>query len=154
MSARTVSILVLGGALAAGLTACGSTSTATSPPAAAAASTAVTPPSAKPVQVPTSEGPDSPAGSAGCPVTVKTLLAVLRARHDKLPTDLELRGVQCYRDYAITGTFSTRSDSEVETFRFVSGSWQYFVGGSDSYCEGVPANVTKHFRGMGYPGCS
>lgn len=152
MFARTASILVLGGTLVAGLAACGSTSTTTAQPpagpAAAAATTASTPPRDQPAQ------PTAETKSAGCPVTVDTLLGVLKAKYGKLPAGQQLRGVQCYQDYAIVTRSAAQSDSEVETFHYVSGSWQYFVGGSAGYCEGVPAEVKKHFRGAGYPGCA
>ncbi|RSM73604.1 hypothetical protein DMB66_02740 [Actinoplanes sp. ATCC 53533] len=65
-----------------------------------------------------------------------------------------MRDVQCYQNYAIAVRSAAQSDSEVETFRYVSGSWQSVGGGSADYCEGVPTKVKKHFRGTGYPGCS
>jgi len=154
MSARTLSALVLGGALVAGLAACGDTDTGTtaSGPAAgssSAAAPATTPASSEPAP---SAAPEAP--QAGCPVTVDTLVAVLKDKYDNLPAGAKVSDVQCHQEFAIATRSAPDADSEVEVFRYTSGSWRYFVGGSDGYCKGVPADVTKHFRTVGYGGCT
>jgi hypothetical protein len=157
MSARTVSILVLGGTLVAGLAAC--TSTATAPKATSfPTASATTPPLDKPVEAPastppTAKSPAAEAQPAGCPVTTKTLLAVLKGKYPDLATGHELTELACYRDYAIADSQAPGHDGEIAVFRYASGSWQYFTGGSAQYCEGVPADVKKHFRGVGHLGC-
>ncbi|GIE91976.1 hypothetical protein [Actinoplanes regularis] len=145
MSARAVSALVLGGFLIAGLAACDSGTTTSQPPV--GPPTATTAPPAT-----TTTPPVAVTHAAGCPVSADTLLKVVTDKYGRIP-GLELRDVQCYQDYAIAGRFAARSDSEVATFHYVSGSWRYFTGGSGGYCEGVPENVKKHFRTMGYGGC-
>ena len=141
----------------AGLSACTGTDATAAQPTAGSPSaipTTSVPSRDQPVQAPISKAPVSKAESAGCPVTAETLLAVLKDKYQNLPEGHGLRRVECFQDYAIAVRFAASSDSEVATFHYASGSWQYFTGGSGGYCEGVPANVKKHFRGTSYPGCS
>ncbi|MEV6631615.1 hypothetical protein AB0M54_12775 [Actinoplanes sp. NPDC051470] len=156
MSTRSVSFLVLGGALIAALTACTSPTESTgaaqpvgTPPAASTSSATVTP-------SPTAPGgkPGGRAAAANCPVTATTLLAAIKKEHPGWGAS-ELSKIRCYQDYAMSTRRAAdpNADTEVETFRYTGGEWHMFVGGSGGYCEGVPADVKKHFRGDGYPGC-
>ncbi len=149
MPARTISIIVLGGSLAAALTACTASGTTTSQPSAGVPTTAPTTP---PTTTPPSRPGKTSAPAAGCPVSTDTLQKVLDDKYGG-DSDYALLKVKCYENYAIADRIAVHYDSEVVTFHYASGSWHYFTGGSGGYCEGVPANVKKHFRSVGYGGC-
>jgi hypothetical protein len=158
MSARSLSLVVLGAALTVGVTACGGAKPMTTP-----ASTATsTPPAAQPFATPpTTESPrevDGQGGGddrAGCPVTEDALLTALKNKYrdHTLPKGQTLRRIRCYQDYAIAGRFTPGFDSDVQTFTFSAGTWRSFNGGSGGYCDGVPAAVKRYFRAHDYPGC-
>jgi hypothetical protein len=160
MLVRSFALITLGAGLAVGIAACGAdsdpgTGAAQSfrPPTAAssaAASPAVSSPAAAAASKPTAATPSG----TGCPVTEARLMAAWKEKVSATPRKgMTLTRIRCHDGYAITVNTVPRFDTEIEVFRYTSGSWRYFTGGSGGYCEGVPADVTKRFRGMGYPGC-
>ncbi|MEV6492759.1 hypothetical protein AB0M20_29685 [Actinoplanes sp. NPDC051633] len=165
MSARTLSILVLGAALTAGLAACGSDARPAAPVQSAPSSPI---PSSSPIS--SSPAPSAPVQSApvqsppvetepvskqagrpaeGCPVDETTLLTVMGREDDPKS---QLRGIVCHRDYAIAGLYTPGFTGEVATFRHGDGAWHHFTAGSGRLCEGLPADVAKRFRSR-WSGC-
>jgi hypothetical protein len=151
MSARSLSLVVLGAALTLGVTACGSTEPKTAPAPTASAS---------PAAEPTTDASGGTGGQgtgdnrAGCPVTEDALMTALKAKYHTLPKGQTLRRIQCHQDYAIASRVTPGFDSDVQTFRYSAGTWRSFTGGSAGYCDGVPAAVKKYFRAHGYQGCA
>jgi len=156
MSARSVSILVLCGFLAVGVAACDRADPKTAPaPTPTSTQSAVATPTTPSGNQPVRESTGA-TRAPNCPVTAATLLTALQKKYPghALPKGQTLRNVQCYQDYAIGGRFTPGFDRDIQTFKYSSGSWKSFTGGSGGYCEGVPAGVRSHFRSVGYPGCA
>jgi len=102
---------------------------------------------------PTPQRTNTSTAPVSCPVSEATLLAALQNQTGHLPKGLSLSHIGCFKGYAIATTAQPAADSEVQVYRYASGSWHYLTGGSADFCNGVPAAVRKHFRSHGYPGC-
>ena len=159
MSVRLVSVVVLGAVLTAGLAACagqGAETPTAAPTTAATTTTATTPPASKPATEPSAKPVKrrtTPAMMDACPVSEAALLKVMKDKRGTLRKGTTITKIKCFQRFAISVRQSPGADGEVEVYRYAAGTWTYFVGGSAEYCVGVPADVTKHFRTVGYEGC-
>jgi hypothetical protein len=150
MSARTLSFIVLGAGLTLGMAACGDQPT--TKPAAAPAPTATAPAPAPATSAP---APGN-AGSApeSCPDSATLIAARERETGRKMPKGTVVDHIECHAGFAISTVDTKLADREVEVFKYESGAWKSFTGGTGDYCKGLPADVMKHFRGKNYPGCA
>jgi hypothetical protein len=177
MPTRTIAVLALAAGLTLGVTACDDDTTTTTPPAAttsaavsttdgANTSTAGVPVTATTTTAPatTKTGPTaSPAGTATprptavkaiCTPSAATLLKAWQKQvAGKVPKGMTLSRIRCHGVYAIATSEQTGADSEVQVYKYASGSWHYFTGGSAGFCTGVPTSIRKYFQTHGYPGC-
>ncbi|GIE87323.1 hypothetical protein [Actinoplanes regularis] len=152
MSARTFAALALGAGFLASLAACGSTATPTTAATAApVASSAPAPVASTAAPAPAKTAPASTKTVASndsvCPATEATLMDALERKIGKKPRkDLRMNSIVCHNGgWAITNVDSPGQEGTVQTYRYASGEWKYFVGGSAGYCSGVPSEIQKYF---------
>ncbi|MEU4217704.1 hypothetical protein [Actinoplanes sp. NPDC026623] len=153
MSARTFTILAAGAGLVLSVAGCSEAK----PSAAAAPTSAPSSAPAATAQATTAPPTNVPADSAApaCPVSEKTLLAAFETHYDKkAPKGTRMTRIVCFKSYAIAGFEPLKQESEIQTFKYASGSWTFDSGTNDGYCIGLPADVKKYFGGHGWPNCA
>ncbi|MET8153976.1 hypothetical protein ACIBSW_18820 [Actinoplanes sp. NPDC049668] len=178
MSIRTVSVLVLGAALALSASACtdsgdrtaaGSPGATAAPTAAASAGPAPTATGAAPTttaaggSTATTTDPAVPVTSRACPVTAATLLAAMRTDKNggsQLARGATLGRSECHDGYVLvveTGPKDANGkpigDDGTARFEYESGSWKYRGASSADFCTDMPAATRDYFKSH-YPwGC-
>ncbi len=168
MRARTFAVLIAATGFAFGAAAC--SDTAATPQAAPVAPSAGSAPAPVVSSAPANSAPatSAPATSAparkptsattkpgaSCP-SGETLISAREHKFDyKAPKGSVESKIACHDGWAMAAYEPTGQDSEVDTFHYVSGQWQYLGGSSAEYCELPPAAVKKSFAAQGWVGCA